>query len=106
MDDPHGSIGDFTKVLTFCVEHFWYVQVLFCDVECQVQVLQWVVLAEFRVVQQIGTVAVDEGAEGKPISPAKQHRIRTLIKILFFLLSVLKIHLIWGSDTHDKLSEM
>ena len=56
--------------LTFGVQHLGDVEVLLRDVEGQVEVLNRVVLRQFGVVQQVGPVPVDEGAEGKAVTPA------------------------------------
>lgn len=54
-------------MLTVGVQHAGYVQVLFGDIEGSVQVLQRVVLGELAVVNEVGPVPVDEGAEGQAV---------------------------------------
>lgn len=54
-------------MLTVGVQHAGYIQVLFGDIEGSVQVLQRVVLGELAVVNEVGPVPVDEGAEGQAV---------------------------------------
>ena len=59
---------------TVRVQHARDVQVLLSHVERSVQVLQWVVLAQLVVVNQIWSVTVDQSAEGQAIfETGKQH---------------------------------
>lgn len=54
-------------VLTIGVQHTGDVKVLLSDVKGGVEVLQWVVLRQFAVVDQVRPVSVDEGTEGQTI---------------------------------------
>jgi len=54
-------------VRTFGVQHARYVQVLFGDIERSVQVLQGIVLRQLVVINEIGSVTVNESAESQTI---------------------------------------
>jgi len=54
-------------VRTFRVQHARYVQVLLGDIERSVQILQGIVLRQLMVIDEIGSVTVNEGAEGQTI---------------------------------------
>lgn len=54
-------------VRTFRVQHAGYVQVLLGDIERGVQILQGIVLRQLMVIDKIGSVTMNEGAEGQTI---------------------------------------
>lgn len=54
-------------VRTFRVQHARYVQVLLGDIERSIQILQGIVLRQLMVIDEIGAVTVNEGAEGQTI---------------------------------------
>lgn len=54
-------------MLTVWVQHAGDVKVFLGDIECGVQVLERVVFGEFAVVDEVGPVPVDEGAEGQAV---------------------------------------
>ena len=53
--------------LTVRVQHARDVQVLLSDIEGGVEVLQGVVLGQLRIVDEVGPVTVDQGAEGQTV---------------------------------------
>lgn len=54
-------------VRTFRVQHAGYVQVFLGDIERGVQILQGIVLRQLMVIDKIGSVTMNEGAEGQTI---------------------------------------
>lgn len=56
-----------SKDFTFGVQHARYVQVLFGDVESGVQVLQRIVLGEFVVIDEIGSMTMYKSAESQTV---------------------------------------
>lgn len=73
MDFCHEYIENFNfepdikRFLTIRIQHPGNVEVLLGDVEGRVQILQWIVLAELVVVDEIGTVTMDQGAERQTV---------------------------------------
>lgn len=48
---------------TFWIQHSWDVQMFLSNIEGCVQVLQRIVLGQFGVVDQVWSMAMDQGAE-------------------------------------------
>ena len=53
--------------LTVRIKHSWNVEILLSDIERGVEVLQWIVLGQLGVVDQIGSMAMDKGTECQTI---------------------------------------
>lgn len=66
------------RLRTVGVQHAWDVEVLLCNVEGRVEVLQRVVLRQLVVVDEIRTMSVDQGAERQAVLEADDTQRHTL----------------------------
>lgn len=55
------------KIFTVGIQHAGDIEIFLGDVECGVQVFEWIVFGEFAVIDQVGSVSVDESTEGQTI---------------------------------------
>lgn len=65
------SSTEINSAPTFSVEHSRDVQVLFGNVKREIEVVQRIALVQLGVVEQIGSMAVNERAEGQAVLPRR-----------------------------------
>lgn len=57
----------FVKKITVWVQHPWDVKVFLSDIERGVKIFQRIILRKFTVVNQVGSMTMDKGAECQTI---------------------------------------
>ena len=65
-----GGRSKLIAMVTFSVQHLWYVQMLFGNVEGIVEIFDWIVLGQLVVVDEIRTMTMDESAKGETVFEA------------------------------------
>lgn len=52
---------------TFWIQHSRDIQIFLSNIESCVQILQWIVLRQFAIVDEVGSVTMNQCTEGKTI---------------------------------------